>query len=233
MGTKSRRIQPASSSPRQAYRRRPSAGHEPPPSRRKCYSLSAEGFGLLMRFLGGDPEHQGRRYEEIRRRLITFFSFRGCDTADELADEAFDRVAQRLREGVSIDAASPYSYFRGVAFLLFREHLRRAQGRRQSLLTDDLALATPLAVPAEMDETLELLEQLRRSLAGMAEEERGLILAYYGGEDRILGRKRLSEQLGIPPNALRIRVFRVRRKLEQALVQAGLPTAGRRPEITA
>jgi DNA-directed RNA polymerase specialized sigma24 family protein len=211
----------ASSSSLSSYATAPA--FEPAP-RRKCYNLTSEGFSLLLRVLGPDAEAQGRRYEEIRQRLMSFFTFRGCEAPEEMADEVFDRVAQRLREGVRVDLANPYSYFHGVAFLLFREHLRRNVSTRQNLKAFGYSLATPPAALDELDEAGRRLDHLRRGLAGIGEEECQLILAYYGCEDRIRERRRLSEVLGIPANALRIRVFRVRRRLERALAESGFFT---------
>lgn len=203
---------------------------------RKSYSLTEEGFGLLLRVLGTDAEAQGRRYEEIRQRLMVFFSYRGCEAPEELADEVFDRVAQRLCEGVRIDTANPFSYFHGVAFLLYREHLRREKIAKQSLQSQYFPTFTPPAPLAVMDETERRLYRLRQGLAHIGADERDLILAYYAGEDRIRSRQQLSEMLGIPANALRIRVFRVRRKLEQELEKNGFfgpnaARAGRRERV--
>jgi DNA-directed RNA polymerase specialized sigma24 family protein len=197
--------------------------------RRKCYNLTPEGFTRLLQVLGPDAEAQGRRYEEMRQRLMSFFAFRGCEAPEELADEVFDRVAQRLREGVRVDLANPYSYFHGVAFLLYREHLRRGQAARLNLKAFGFSLSTPPVALDELDEADRRLHHLRHGLTGIGEEECRLILAYYGCDDRIRERKRLSEELGIPANALRIRVFRVRRKLEQALAENGFFAPGLRP----
>jgi DNA-directed RNA polymerase specialized sigma24 family protein len=204
------------------------AAHEVAP-RRKCYDLTPEGFSRLLHVLGPDAEAQGRRYEEIRQRLLSFFAFRGCESPEVLADEVFDRVAQRLREGVRVDPANPYSYFHGVAFLLFREHLRRGKSTRQNLKAFGFSLSTAPVALDELEEDDRRLHHLRHGLTGIGEEECRLILAYYSCDDRIRERKRLSEELGIPANALRIRVFRVRRKLEQALAENGFFAPGLRP----
>jgi hypothetical protein len=53
--------------------------------------------------------------------------------------------------------------------------------------------------------------------------ERHLILAYYQGRhgEAIETRQRLAKQLGIANNALRIRVHRIRRKLELRFREKG------------
>ncbi len=47
-----------------------------------------------------------------------------------------------------------------------------------------------------------------------------MILSYYEGKQRtrIENRKRLAETLGVPMNSLRIRVHRIREKLESCLI---------------
>jgi hypothetical protein len=47
-----------------------------------------------------------------------------------------------------------------------------------------------------------------------------MILSYYEGKERVKieNRKRMAETLGVPMNSLRIRVHRIREKLENCLV---------------
>jgi DNA-directed RNA polymerase specialized sigma24 family protein len=56
-------------------------------------------------------------------------------------------------------------------------------------------------------------------LNGLPTDERRLILAYYEGErsDKIASRRELAVELEIPLNALRIRVCRIRRRVEVCL----------------
>lgn len=54
------------------------------------------------------------------------------------------------------------------------------------------------------------------------------MLSYYEGKQgaRIANRKRIAEELGMPMNGLRIRVHRVREKLEMCLINClGRPVA--------
>jgi DNA-directed RNA polymerase specialized sigma24 family protein len=53
-------------------------------------------------------------------------------------------------------------------------------------------------------------------MQNLSAQNRELIIKYYQGEkgNKIKNRKDLAESLGIPPNALRIRVHRIREKLE-------------------
>lgn len=77
---------------------------------------------------------------------------------------------------------------------------------------------------ATQDECLSLeqrLAALEASLAELPAESRDLIVRYYEGEKsvRIRNRRALAEQLGIPPNALRIRMHRLREKLERRVAE--------------
>ncbi|MEN3332706.1 MAG: hypothetical protein V7641_2071 [Blastocatellia bacterium] len=62
------------------------------------------------------------------------------------------------------------------------------------------------------------LNWLAGCLSQLPAESRALILDYYQGErgERIRHRKQMAERLGIPQNALRIRVHRIRERLEQS-----------------
>ena len=79
-------------------------------------SLTPEGLAGLLSRLHPDPAEAAVLYEQIRRRLIRMFAWRGCGQAEDLADETFDRVARRLLEGATIDTPDPYRYFCGVAY---------------------------------------------------------------------------------------------------------------------
>jgi DNA-directed RNA polymerase specialized sigma24 family protein len=175
------------------------------------WSLSEPAFARLLRALDADPEQAAARYEEMRRKLAKFFEWRGCAPADEHADEVLDRVARRLEEGVEVQNLPAYCY--GIARLVVRESAARIERRRATLA----GLEVPRAPTPEDDRTLTCLD---RCLAALDPESRSLILSYYTGERRDLQRHRraLSERLGIAPNALRIRLHRVRRTLETCLM---------------
>lgn len=85
--------------------------------------MTREGFDLLLAQLDAEREKAGEKYEVPRRKLIRLFGWWGSDDADELADEAFDRVAKRLAAGEAVRDVS--GYLMGVARLVFKEHVRR------------------------------------------------------------------------------------------------------------
>lgn len=177
------------------------------------WSLTPEALGSLLDFLGPDPESAGRRYQEIRCRLARIFEWRGCAHPEEVVDETMNRVAHKLAGGVVIESEDPFRYFCGVAFMVFKEDLR---GERQQL--EALAELRNLPPPPEEDED-ERMDCLRRCMGSLPEDERDLILRYHTGEgrSRIRRRRRLAAELGIRLNALRIRAYRLRGKLEECV----------------
>jgi DNA-directed RNA polymerase specialized sigma24 family protein len=174
--------------------------------------LTAEAFEALLARLDADRERAGERYEVIRHKLIRLFEWRGCEDAEDLADETINRVARRLAEGVQLGVSDPYSYCCGVAHLLFKEVCRNRERERKRREGEP----APLAVLPEPEED-ERHDALCRCLDRLPPNARTLLLRYYEGEDRIRGRRRLATELGIPLNALRIRVHRVRRAVEDCL----------------
>jgi DNA-directed RNA polymerase specialized sigma24 family protein len=174
------------------------------------WELTREALDGLLDALAADRAEAGRKYVEIRERLVRMFTWRGCDAPDELADETINRVAHKLAAGIEIRSDDPFRYFCGVAFLVFKEVLRR-QARERSALVQ--VGRQPPPAPEADDRRLDCL---RRCLDELEPEHRRLVLDYHGGQggERVRARRRLAARLAVPMNALRIRVHRVRARLE-------------------
>lgn len=178
--------------------------------------LTPAGFEALLSMLHPDREKAGEVYEGIRRRLVRLFEWRGCSRSEELADETFNRVARKSAEGLTIKRDDPYAYFCGVAHHVFQEVVRREAREHKALESGDWSSSDP----AE-DQPDYRLDHLRSCLDTLEAEQRRLLLRYHEENQRIKSRKILCDELGIPMNALRIRVHRLRRRVE-ACVQEKL-----------
>jgi DNA-directed RNA polymerase specialized sigma24 family protein len=175
--------------------------------------LTPKELEILLSLLSPDREEAGIRYEILRKKLIRFFQSWGCDRPEELADTTFDRVMKKLGENTEIRATDSSSYFFGVARNVYLEYTRARQ--REQKMRESRELQPAPSPDPEPDERIDLL---RECLDGLSEDERRLALEYHQGGDNILRRKELCRKAGIPTlNALRIRVHRIRRKLEECV----------------
>jgi DNA-directed RNA polymerase specialized sigma24 family protein len=173
--------------------------------------LTKESFDLLLRWLHGDREEAGHKYERIRLRLIKIFVCRGCAEAEDLADEAINRVCLRLPEIESTYIGDPALYFYGVANKLHLEYLRKAHSQPVAV--------TPSVQSVETREAE--MECLDHCIGKLSAKSRDLVLRYYAEEkhSKIINRKDLAAELGIALNALRIRAHRIRASLQQCVSQ--------------
>jgi len=184
--------------------------------------MNRECLERLLALFDPDPAKAARHYQLLRKKLTRLFEWRGARFPEDLADETISRVARKLDEGVEIRSDDPFRYFCGVAHMVFKEVLRERKRERQLLDPGNWA---PSQAPYEEPDD-ERMAFLKECLERLPEGNRHLILAYHEGErrERIENRRLLADELDIPLNALRIRVHRIRAKLERC-VKKRLPRA--------
>jgi DNA-directed RNA polymerase specialized sigma24 family protein len=182
------------------------------PGEERRWELTPEALASLLAFLGPDEDEAARAYERIRRRLVQIFDWRGCPRPEELADETFNRVAHKLAGGLEVEAEDPLRYFCGVAYRVFKEVLREKQREREAL-AEVRHMPPPAGNDSEEETRLVCLDDC---LSGIGDNQREMMLRYHTGDGRkrIDSRHALAEELEVPLNALRIRVHRLRVKLE-------------------
>jgi DNA-directed RNA polymerase specialized sigma24 family protein len=180
-------------------------------------------FERLLRALDPDRDRAGERYETLRRKLVRLFGWRGCLEAEQCADETLDRVARRLAEGAVVPDL--FGFCHGVAMNVLHEHWRRVERQPASLeaLPEVLVPAVDPARVAQQREERGHAEArlgcLDGCLAVLDAHAREMLLRYHpaeGGSARAR-RQLLAEELGVPLNALRIRVHRVRARLARCI----------------
>jgi RNA polymerase sigma factor (sigma-70 family) len=168
------------------------------------WNLTQDAFDKFLIWLNPDRELAARKYEDIRRRLIKIFACRGCPEAEDLTDETINRVIRKVQEIIDSYVGDPALYFYGVARNVHLEYVRK----------NTPVLPLPPADPPEEHEREH--ECLEACLDQLSDENRWLVLEYYKDKKRakIDHRKELADQLGIAPNALRIRMHRIRVSLQ-------------------
>ncbi len=169
--------------------------------------LNQDTFDQLLSFLDPDREEAGRRYVEIRHKLIYIFTCRGCSTPEDLADITMDRVADKTPAIADSYVGDKNLYFYGVARKVFLESVRKKPNRPPP----------PESVNTEEDELM--LECLEECIKKLTARNRRLILEYYKDDRgaKIDRRRKLADQLGIALNALRIRAHRIRMNLQSCV----------------
>ena len=183
---------------------------------KKGWVLTQNSFDSLLDWLDADRDRAGRKYEEIRLRLIKIFTCRGCSEPEDLADETINRVVARVTDVSGTYEGEPALYFYGVSQKVQLEYLRKSSARN-SEFSEASAISTVAMDPA--DETAPEYECLERCLTELSGNDRRLVLEYYQHEKRakIDHRKQLATELGIAVNALRIRAHRIRRALQECV----------------
>jgi DNA-directed RNA polymerase specialized sigma24 family protein len=174
----------------------------------KAWELSSGSFAKLMTALHPEPDSAGERYEQLRRKLVRFFEWRGSAIAHELADETLNRLVRKIDEGEVIRDLS--AYVGGMARLIWLEALKKQEREQEAF--ERLSASNQYAANTESPRS----ECFDFCLESLPAESRALILDYYreARGARIELRKQLAGKLGKPLNALRIRAHRIRAQLE-------------------
>lgn len=170
--------------------------------------LTQEAFDNFLVWLDPNRERAAKKYEEVRRRLIKIFTCRGCPEAEDLADETINRVIRKAQEMTDSYVGDPALYFYGVARNVHLEHVRKTS-------------ATLPLPPKDLPQQKEIESGCLEECMGLLpDEQREWVLEYYKDEKRakIDHRKEMAFRLGIAPNALRIRMYRIRAGLQDCVV---------------
>ena len=185
------------------------------PSGESRWAMTPEALESLLDLLGPDRDTAARKYEEIRSRLLRIFQWRGCPYPEELVDETMTRVAHKAAGGLELRSDEPFRYFCGVAQMIFKEVLRENRKKQEAFA--EIRYAGP---PPEEEEDPRM-DCLRECLEELTPENHELMMEYYSGDGRrrIRRRKALAERLGIAMNALRIRAYRLRARLETCMLE--------------
>jgi hypothetical protein len=164
---------------------------------------------VLLNRLGTDSEAAGKEYERLRRGLSNYFRVKGLFRSLELADVTLDRVASLLSAKEVIDVEG---FCFGVARLICMEQYR-AENRQR---TADEKFTNS----AGADHEEEKYELMRKCLETLAAQDQALLREYYSDlspRARTANREKLARQAGMSIVHLRLRIHRLRRKLESCL----------------
>lgn len=183
----------------------------------KDWEPPREAWDKFLNLLDEDPNKAGDKYEEIRRKLVTFFECRRCLAAERLADVSINRVIKRYFEGEVITTLMGYVY--GVAKIVRLEYLaeqRNEQDARDELTRAGEAVVEPDFGDAEPDILRACFDGC---MAELEADDRAFIKRYYeeSRQKKIANRRSMAEELNISQNAVVLRVFHIRQRLKKCI----------------
>jgi RNA polymerase sigma factor (sigma-70 family) len=179
-------------------------------------------FESLLRLLDQDRDRAGEKYEQLRRKLIKFFEWNFCFLAEDLADETFKKLEQKIGQEEIRDIAG---FAWGVARNVRQQ--ARKEVRRMVAIADVPGGEGAWPDPQDSGKAIEDQMQadrrykcLQLCLQRLPGSNRELFLAYHNvtGES-LLYRQELAKRLGLTLGALRVRVNRLRNQLEKCARQ--------------
>ncbi len=176
-----------------------------------------EGLESLIILLDSDGNGPaGTGYQLIRIKLIRYFEWQRCVAAEELTDETFDRVAKRIAQGQQLENLRGFLF--GVARLVLKE-FEREELRKQRAFATLPKSTEQVGSHDDDDEAQSRLNCYKKCLKELSEADRDLIVAYCqpDGRPKKERRESLASKLGIKRENLRLRVFRVRGKLDKCV----------------
>jgi len=185
-------------------------------------ALTQEQFYGLLQRLHADPEQAASLYEELHWKLVKFFQWSSCSSAEDLADETLNRVARKLHAG-SEEILELEAFVWGVAKRI------RQEGQKKDLKTihlseiDDRFASDVGASVQAIDRKLQAQEEvrcLRQCLGRLPAGQQELFLTYRVNQSHYAEtRKKLAARFGLTSGALRVRIIRLREKLEKCMTQ--------------
>ena len=169
-------------------------------------------FDRLLTFLcPEDPDEAGLRYLRLHQKLAGYFQFRGVADPIAAADETLDRAARRIAEGSDVPDIDKFCL--GIARFIIKEGWR----------FNNRASAAFLQFLQQHDhdsKDVDRFSLMKTCFEQLPQNDRDLLSSYCSaptGRARAKYRVELAEQLNYTVTAMRVRVTRVRRSLDDCV----------------
>lgn len=175
--------------------------------------LTSESFAKLLNAFSDDKAEAAGVYKKLHESLVRFFQMKGLSDPAKAADETIDRVAEKIDQEKEVQDLTKYTF--GVAKFVYLEKLRREKIGLYA--ADEFYLRT--GTPKKVSGTDEF-EPLRECFESLYEHERELLTKYFEDlpfERLSENRQKMADRENISLNTLRIRVSRLRKRLEDCL----------------
>ncbi|MEM6797242.1 MAG: hypothetical protein AAF725_24940 [Acidobacteriota bacterium] len=169
----------------------------------------------LLKALDPDPQAAAERLAALLDKLQRIFEWRGAQDPREAAYEVVDRVAQKIKAGITL-TTTVEGYASGFVRPVFMEGLRKLD-REESTKEELKYEAGWDQIPDAREDWLACLDLCCESI--LTEDERNMLMLFHAhqGKRRIETRARLAEARGKTANALRIDAHRLRKRLKKCV----------------
>jgi len=170
-------------------------------------------FDEFLSWLSPDREEAARRYEELRKKLIRFFTWKHCHTPEELVDESLDRAARKIAAGAVDRSGDPFGYCYVVATYVLKEYRKRAKPEQIENHDDFI---NPEHKPRFSEDEAACMDQC---LARMKQQDRDLFARWFQcnkGREKIETHRKMAEEKG-SMSALRTWICRTKEKLRECV----------------
>ena len=176
-------------------------------------------FASLLTFLcPDDPDEASSRYLRLHQKLTGYFRLKGMYDPVNDADDALDRAAEKIVKGLNIPDIDKFCM--GIARNIVHERVRYKK-REESAFLNFLNHSQDHSTETLVDRIANLMKPCFEQLP---DEDRDLLTSYCKvppGLDRAEHRRQLAAKLKSTIAALRIRVTRLRRGLENCVKELG------------
>ena len=175
--------------------------------------LTSVSFAKLLKALSSDEAEAAQLYTKLHASLVRYFELKGISAPDKAADETIDRVPERINQNTKKEDIRYIAF--SVAKFVFLEKIRKEQKRMRA----DEGFYQKTDTIKYLDEKDEF-EPLRQCFKSLYEHERELLVSYFAdlaADDLSVHRQKLADREGIDLNALRNRVSRLRKRLEDCV----------------
>ena len=175
------------------------------------FEITKDNFDKLLRWLNEDRERAAQTYSLIHRKLVVFFTSKQISVAQDLADEAINRVARKIDHLTEDYKGDPAYYFFSVAKKVLLEYLKSPK---------ELELSQVQTAPEQEKDVFEdYYEHFYSCMENLSVENRELIIKYFqkAKQSKIDHHKELMKKLEISPQLLRTKIFRIKNSLRKCI----------------
>lgn len=174
---------------------------------------TAETFSLLLQAFSANEAEAVAFYTDLYKSLVRFFRLKGDVFPEEAADKTIDRITLKLTQGENINDMKKYAFT--IARLVFFERLRQAEKEKN-------AAAAFYQQNGNQTEAgkIDPVENFRECLAALSDEEKALLKSYFADmpfHELSLHREKMSREMGVSVNGLRMTIYRLRGRLENCV----------------